>query len=528
MALEKVDAKSSIVVHPFSIQMINSDHIRADLPTSSLWYGDCFHLLSAALDEYKDKLEELKQLVKEQGATPGEISEYLKKLPSADWNSANDPIAQSFVKAVAQLFPEQEEKLLFIKFLSDKNWWFKQQKQSSATQGKTLDRSDVYDSCLALACRVVVNNSAKLLNVIKAFKSSPALRTRFSELQKQEETMITATRSATEQVCAENVIYYGAPGVGKSHQIEQKCHDANSFKMVFHPDTQYSDFVGCLKPSMLKDTVSYAFRPGPFTRAIVRAYNEPDTHIYLVIEEINRAAAAAVFGEIFLLLDRDNTGAGKYAVTLSDPDLLQHFNTEAPSAIVNEKLRLPPNLSIYATMNSSDQAVMPLDTAFKRRWRFEYVAIDFSVSPAGEFIIPLSDTSEGIRISWANFAREINEALENSGIPEDRLLGPWFLSANELADEQSSLNALRGKVLLYLWDDVLRHGEQKVLFHSDIKNFGNLVSRLNSHQPIFNQKIEDKLKAKDSTIRLADNESNAELPTDGNAADQFPADDQSL
>lgn len=260
---------------------------------------------------------------------------------------------------------------------------------------------------------------------------------------------------------AENKIFYGAPGTGKSHEIDINCSDSNSVRTVFHPDTQNSDFVGCLKPGMDNSNIVYSFRPGPFCLALKLAHELHDKHVFLVIEEINRAAAAAVFGELFQLLDRKSSGESRYSITVSDPDMLRYLELNASSVLVDNRLRIPRNLNLYATMNSSDQAVMPMDTAFKRRWKFEYIPIDFqnvNAVPQGSIPLNLSGNTK-VDVPWAVLAESINKVLETENIPEDRLLGPWFLSGEELADSGTALKSLRGKVLLYLWDDVLRHND---------------------------------------------------------------------
>ncbi|WP_334030363.1 AAA family ATPase [Alteromonas sp. P256] len=294
------------------------------------------------------------------------------------------------------------------------------------------------------------------------------------------------------EIKGSNTIYYGAPGVGKSFKIDQICNDNNSIRTIFHPDTQYSDFVGCLKPKMDGADVVYEFRAGPFTKAIEKAYTNENEHIYLVIEEINRAASAAVFGEVFQLLDRDSEGRSVYPIDLTDPDMLEYLLTNAPEAIENGQLRIPVNLSLFATMNSSDQAVMPMDTAFKRRWMFEYIRIDFSDCPNGMLSIPIRDNGE-VKVSWADFAQTINNALVDNSIPEDRLLGPWFLSNAELQTIESTQKALTGKLCLYLWDDVLRHGQSSIVFDLGIKNYGQLNTSFEPNNAIFNERIEQAL-----------------------------------
>lgn len=279
---------------------------------------------------------------------------------------------------------------------------------------------------------------------------------------------------------ATNKIFYGAPGTGKSHHIHNvECVGASTIVTVFHPDTQYSDFVGALKPNMAPDEngkpyVAYQFRPGPFTKALIEAKLHPYKHICLVIEELNRAPAAAVFGEIFQLLDRQADGSSCYKIDISDPDLLSYLNTQTGSQFLSGKLSLPSNLSLLATMNSSDQAVMPLDTAFKRRWSFEYVELSFAKAPAQ--VLELQ-TSEGLfKISWASFAGEVlNTMLKEFRVPEDRMIGPFFLNETELQDWQS---ALRSKLFVYLWDDVLRHKTQdrSRLFSDKFGTFGELYN----------------------------------------------------
>lgn len=303
---------------------------------------------------------------------------------------------------------------------------------------------------------------------------------------------ISATSSTPHTNAGENIIYYGAPGTGKSYKIDQKTDENNSVRTVFHPETQYSDFVGCLKPSMGDDGIEYSFKHGPFIEALVRALNDPDHHYYLIIEEINRAPAAAVFGDLFQLLDRDDKGQSKYTIDVNDKDLLILLNKELSAPLSGNKLYIPKNLSLYATMNSSDQAVMPLDTAFKRRWKFEYKPLDFSKCPAGNFEL---NTDDGVKsISWSSFAQIVNSILSTDSIPEDRHLGPWFVSENEIGDPESARKTLTGKILMYLWDDVLRHNERSILFHPDIRTFGSLIKKITLGEIIFSETFLEKLK----------------------------------
>ncbi len=306
------------------------------------------------------------------------------------------------------------------------------------------------------------------------------------------EGLSSVTTLASAETGGINIIYYGAPGVGKSYKIDEICDDNNSIRTIFHPDTQSSDFIGCLKPKMNGTDVVYEFRPGPFTKAIVKAYLNPEIHQYLIIEEINRAAAAAVFGEIFQLLDRKADCSSVYPIDVIDPDMLHYLETNSPSSINEGKLKIPSNLSLYATMNSSDQAVMPMDTAFKRRWIFEYVPIDFSICPEGTLLIPIRDQGN-IEVNWFDFAQVINAALVGKSIPEDRLLGPWFIARPELSTPEFAERVLKGKLCLYLWDDVLRHNQHNIIFDNDIKNYGQLVSSFEPGMAVFAEHIEQAL-----------------------------------
>lgn len=285
---------------------------------------------------------------------------------------------------------------------------------------------------------------------------------------------VSQQHSAPRKTGGSNRIIYGAPGTGKSHSIEQSYDENFIVRTVFHPETQYSDFVGCLKPVMEGDRVTYRFRPGAFTEALVKAIKDPTNTYNLVIEEINRAPAAAVFGEIFQLLDRKPDGSSCYQIDISDPDLLTYLNTKTGNHFGAGKLSIPSNLSLLATMNSSDQAVMPLDTAFKRRWSFDYVELSFDKAPSQILVL---QTSEGLfEISWTNFADKVlNHMLKEFRVPEDRMIGPFFLNETDLQNWQS---ALRSKLFVYLWDDVLRHKtrERMRLFSDKFRTFGELYN----------------------------------------------------
>lgn len=270
----------------------------------------------------------------------------------------------------------------------------------------------------------------------------------------------------------ENVIFYGAPGTGKSNRVENIVRDAGKepIRTVFHPDLQNSDFFGCLKPRMKGKNVRYEFAPGPFMEALSEAYETPGEPVYLVIEELNRAAAAAVFGDLFLLLDRDDAGAGEYSVSFPSPESRAWF--EGKTETVQTRIKLPSNLFIYATMNSADQGVYPIDTAFRRRWRQEYLPINPKFGPDGE-IAYVDAAGDQHTMEWRAFVGLLNDHLLSNrvlAIAEDRLLGQWFVKEKELDGA-----SIPQKVLLYLWDDLLRHEGRDHIFNTEkIKTYGAL------------------------------------------------------
>ncbi len=274
----------------------------------------------------------------------------------------------------------------------------------------------------------------------------------------------------------ENVIFYGAPGTGKSNRVKEKIDEAKKkpFRTVFHPDLQNSDFFGCLKPQMDGENVRYEFSPGPFMKALAEAYRTPAEPVFLVIEELNRAAAAAVFGDLFLLLDRDDDGKGEYDVSFPSPESEEWFETA--TGLAHHELLVPSNLFIYATMNSADQGVYPIDTAFRRRWRQEYLPLDYNKGPDGD-VSYVDAAGNRHALAWREFVKLLNKHLTSSqtlDIAEDRLLGQWFVKKKELDG-----NGVPEKVLLYLWDDLLRHEGREHVFDSGttgkVKTYGDLV-----------------------------------------------------
>lgn len=259
----------------------------------------------------------------------------------------------------------------------------------------------------------------------------------------------------------QNILYYGVPGSGKSFTISQICSDDSVMeRIVFYPDYSHSDFIGQIVPRLNKDkNLEYVFSPGPFTRILKKAYNNPNNMYYLVIEEINRGNAAAIFGEVFQLLDRDCTGKSKYSINNYDIAEAVYHNAE-------HTIRIPSNLTLLATMNTSDQNVFTLDTAFQRRWTMKHIPNNFDNEHSDDII-------EGTQITWGAFAQTVNELIlqNNNGLISsgDKRLGVYFAREDELKPALFS-----EKVLKYLWDDAFKL-DRDTLFNEKYKSIEELI-----------------------------------------------------
>ena len=329
----------------------------------------------------------------------------------------------------------------------------------------------------------------------------------FATLQKMasmalgKEPMIRISRSAS-QIDKLQLIIYGAPGTGKSHKIDKCTDESNSIRVTFHPDTDYAAFVGSYKPTMdeqeryaldatgtthkieAKETsIVYFFVPQAFMKAYVEAWRrytnaglqgDAKTY-YLVIEEINRGNCAQIFGDLFQLLDRADNGFSAYAITpdddiqkflgmdkdykLADISLSEDIKkmTETGEKVIataadikaGKKLVLPPNLCIWATMNTSDQSLFPMDSAFKRRWDWKYVPIK-NANLGWEIVVG------DCEVDWWKFLVAINKVVKGVTNSADKQLGYFFVKAKDsVIDAEMFVN----KVAFYLWNDVCKDCE---------------------------------------------------------------------
>ena len=306
----------------------------------------------------------------------------------------------------------------------------------------------------------------------------------------------------TNSITPSQIIYYGVPGCGKSNKIREKLKDVpekNKVRVVFHPEYTNAEFIGQILPKV-NEHVAYEFTPGPFTQIIKRAYLNPNEHFYLVIEEINRGNAAAIFGDTFQLLDRlkagetDSLGNDPANATVNtftvgwsqyfvqNDDINAYIRGSEDSIQIgsirfdsNTAIRLPPNLSILATMNTSDQNVFTLDNAFQRRFDMELVRNEFDLTqPAinAQYNAEIDDTGIKWGQFWGWINAKITATLKGLSSTEDKRLGVWFVSnVGGIIDDK----VFAEKVLKFLWDDVFKFKRPQV-FAEGIDTLEKLIN----------------------------------------------------
>jgi len=276
-------------------------------------------------------------------------------------------------------------------------------------------------------------------------------------------------------VFSRNRILFGAPGTGKSFTLNQEKNallvDGGEYERVtFHPDYSYANFVGTYKPvpckdSDDKDAITYSYVPGPFMRIYVKALQNSKTYapkpFLLMIEEINRANVAAVFGDVFQLLDRDDDEVSEYPIQASE-DIKKYLAGELGGDPDDyTEIRIPDNMFIWATMNSADQGVFPMDTAFKRRWDFTYLGIDDSEAGIVGKKVILGQGEYRRVVEWNALRKAINNELLTYKVNEDKLMGPYFISKKnlpegEMIDPSIFTRIFKNKVIMYLFDDAAK------------------------------------------------------------------------
>lgn len=391
-----------------------------------------------------------------------------------------------------------EEKELLIKFATDYNWW----NGGNGKSGKSLDRGDWHNSAI-LALAKVVNVSQSYICVLWEFLGQKPDYVKLLDdkinfyIENGDPLKVKETRNTNAGTLLPlQQIFYGAPGTGKSHKVKEVTETlpkSDVFRTTFHPDSDYSTFVGCYKPKMVKapirdgsgheitsacedekKRIAYEYEPQAFLKAYVRAYETAEP-VFLVIEEINRGNCAQIFGDMFQLLDRNENGESDYAI--KPETAIQEFLNEKlkdcdiADEIVKsgDEMRLPANFHIWATMNTSDQSLFPMDSAFKRRWDWEFVPIRYSAAEAKDekdnfhtFEIEIGDK----KYKWVDFLQKVNTKILSVTDSEDKQMGEYFIKKS--VDQKTFIN----KVMYYLWSEVGKDmfGSTKPFFVQKTKN----------------------------------------------------------
>lgn len=294
-------------------------------------------------------------------------------------------------------------------------------------------------------------------------------------------------------ITAENRVFYGTPGCGKSYHVEHEFLNGigiapeNRIRTTFYQDYTNTDFVGQILPKVHTDkSVTYEFNPGPFALAMKKAIASPDVPIALIIEELNRGSAPSIFGDIFQLLDRNDNGCSVYGIT--NVNLQDYLNKEFKKDGYNfSNIKIPGNLYIIATMNTSDQNVFTLDTAFKRRWKFEKLPNLFAADHKyKDYFVPgMGNTT------WKDLVNSINDFIVSQPddiTAEDKQLGVYFISKSSLCEKQEDCTddkkkEFAYKLFEYLWDDVAKFAHPE--WFGAVKTLDQLINKFLAGEKVF-------------------------------------------
>lgn len=433
-----------------------------------------------------------------------------------------------------ELFENEDDLKKFTRFLIDENYRpgkkFINGKEDKSFRGT----KDIFGSCILKMLPLPDASSGYFGNIVYYLSKRKNL---FQKLEKfyAELNVISSVVDLNCNLKPAQTIYYGVPGCGKSNKIDEETintSDEQKMRVVFHPEYTNADFVGQILPTNVDGNIEYKFRPGPLSKILRRAYLHPDKKYYLIVEEINRGNAAAIFGEYFQLLDRiaakKEVPANGYTYTEGwssysienefinwyirenlyadvnhklqneDDGIAKKSDYESQKAIeignlhfsVNTGIRLPPNLSILATMNTSDQNVFILDNAFQRRWDMVLVKNEFGDDSENQKLA----TIENSDITWETFQKTINEKISqfskenNFSSMIDKRLGCWFVKAVPDKNDANGKyiiteDSFKNKILKYLWDDAFKFCHEDVF--EDADNFEALLEKVKMDNPDF-------------------------------------------
>ena len=458
----------SVVYNEYSV-IIKGDGVRSKdsyVPNQSFFMASFFIEYSYELSRYKQKI--MPWLSKAGISTNDLTAFFTHERDKGKENVKNGE--DKFVGILDKIGYDGADRDYLIKFVTDYDWW---------SGSKTIERSDFFNSPVLSIMGLTASSNAAMALIVDHLTQHPELSSLLLD-------QIEIANMANNFMGNHQQIFYGAPGTGKSNTIKREVDEKGklNFRTTFHPDSDYSTFVGCYKPQMKRSTITkdgvtttdekiiYSFEPQAFTNAYVQAWKTHDD-VYLIIEEINRGNCAQIFGDLFQLLDRKN-GESEYPVD-ADSSLADYLQTaladskrdDIPTEVKNgTKLKLPPNLYIWATMNTSDQSLFPIDSAFKRRWEWKYMKIK-NEGKEWKIDVRLKDANgEEKLVDWWDFIHKVNDIIASMTSSADKQLGYFFCKPDKKTPERAelpnsendliSVDTFVSKVLFYLWNDVFK------------------------------------------------------------------------
>lgn len=294
-------------------------------------------------------------------------------------------------------------------------------------------------------------------------------------------------------------IYFGAPGTGKSYGVDKlirNCYpDIENkdnpfvFKTTVYSDYSYYNFIGNIMPTSKNGEIGYDFKAGIFSQALATAFEYSDKEIFLIVEEMSRGNIASIFGDIFQLLDRDKNGLSEYSV--NNDLIIQHFDEKGIN--IGKKIFLPRNFHIIGTVNTSDQNVNVIDTAFKRRFEFVYVDVS-PVSKDGTIMNEYVFTLANKEFEWNKLYMSLNKLITTKlELSEDKQIGQFFIKFNNYSNDEQKFAAIQNKLLHYLWDDVQGAviSDEYKIFNKEYKTFSSLYKDFGEKLNVFSEELID-------------------------------------
>ncbi len=433
--IKKYECNNVYVNNKYFSDKLFSIDVKVDL--SGIHTGRIIAYFSSKIGENKEIYEEMKRrfdkyTIKEIIVEEQKVDFILEPLPNYIFyieykNQIEKPVAQRLIERSYNSYFNDIDKLSkYEKKIYKEEYW-------GPLEGLEKFLSNYMDKIFKLSYPdFLVKKSKASIKVFNSFNDKLNLKND-EEIERWFNSIMIEKTNYPSQV-----IYYGPPGTGKSYELYSKLSKENTYRVTFYPDFEYGDFIGSIMPKVKNSKIIYEFTPGIFTLALHDALKNDNKEINLVIEEMSRGNCSAIFGDIFQLLDRDNTGKSYYGI--NNENIKNYLNKEGINV---EKIYLPPNFNIYGTVNTSDQNVYPMDTAFKRRFESKYIGVEFS-----EFD-KLDDTEYNKakfgKYEWKDFYMYLNNfIIEELEMEEDKQIGPFFLKARDTTN----------KLIIYLWNDI--------------------------------------------------------------------------